>query len=95
MKLKILFAALLIFVGFAGWQIGGKLSTDATGMAIGILLGVMAGIPTALIILANGRAEVHYHHHTSQPKKRKRLDTAPPQLKNWRVVKNDKAELKG
>ena len=29
---------LLAFVGFAGWRIGGHLSSDAMGMAVGMLL---------------------------------------------------------
>lgn len=51
-------AATLIFVGVVGWRIGGQLSSDALGMAVGILFGVMAGIPTALILLASQRREV-------------------------------------
>ena len=27
---------LLVFVGFAGWRIGGHLSSDAMGMAVGM-----------------------------------------------------------
>ena len=50
-----LILALLVFVGVAGWRVGESLSSDATGMAVGILLGVMAGIPTALLVLASGR----------------------------------------
>ena len=45
------------FVGIAGWRIGGELSPDAMGMAIGMLFGVMAGIPTALLVLASERRE--------------------------------------
>jgi hypothetical protein len=46
---------LLIFVGVAGWRIGGSLSPDALSMAVGILFGVLAGIPAALLVLASGR----------------------------------------
>ena len=49
--------ATLLFVGVAGWRIGGQLSADVLGMAIGILFGVMAGIPTALILLASQRRD--------------------------------------
>lgn len=45
----------LIFVGIAGWRIGGALSSDALSMAVGILFGVMAGVPTALLVMASGR----------------------------------------
>ena len=46
-----------VFVGFIGFRIGGELSPDAMGMAIGMLFGVMAGIPTALLVLASERRE--------------------------------------
>lgn len=37
------------------WRLGSRLSADAVGMAIGILLGMLASIPTSLLILANSR----------------------------------------
>jgi hypothetical protein len=48
---------LLVFVATAGWRIGGSLSADALSMAVGVLFGVMAGIPTALLVMASGRRE--------------------------------------
>ena len=47
--------AALIFVGVIAWRIGGMLSSDALGMAVGMVFGVMAGIPAALLVLATGR----------------------------------------
>jgi hypothetical protein len=47
--------ALLVFVGTAGWRIGDTLSADALSMAVGVLFGVMAGVPTALLVMAGGR----------------------------------------
>ena len=56
------------FVGFMGFRIGGELSPDAFGMAVGLLFGVMAGIPTALILLASQRREQpHSDRHERQP----------------------------
>lgn len=46
---------LLIFVGVIGWRVGGSLSSDAVSMAVGVLFGIMAGIPTALLVLASDR----------------------------------------
>ena len=46
---------ILVIVGVATWQIGAKLSADAIGMGVGVLFGVLAGIPTALLLLANQR----------------------------------------
>ena len=47
--------AALIFVGMLTWQIGARLSTDAVGMGVGLVFGVLAGIPTALLVLATDR----------------------------------------
>ncbi len=45
----------LVFVAVAGWRIGDRLSSDALGMAIGVLFGIVAGIPTALLLLASSK----------------------------------------
>ena len=42
-------------VGFLAWFMASRLSSDALGMAVGLLFGVLAGIPTALLVLASGR----------------------------------------
>lgn len=47
--------ALLVFVGTAGWRIGDALSPDALSMAVGVLFGVMAGVPAALLVMAGSR----------------------------------------
>lgn len=52
---RLIIVALLIFVGFAGWQAGGALSSDAMGMAVGIVFGVLASLPAALLILVASR----------------------------------------
>jgi len=46
---------LLIGVGVGAWQIGEKLSSDAVSMAVGVLFGILAGIPTALLVLVGNR----------------------------------------
>lgn len=60
MKLLVGFCS-LIFVGVAGWQLGGRLSSDAIGMALGVLFGIMAGIPAALMVLAARRHDELEH----------------------------------
>ncbi len=52
---RLIIVALLIFVGFAGWQAGSLLSSDAMGMAVGIVFGVLASLPAALLILVASR----------------------------------------
>ena len=54
---KLLILGGLIFVGTAGWSVGRSLSSDALSMAVGILLGVLAGLPTALLVLASRRRD--------------------------------------
>ena len=45
----------LLFVGVAAWRIGERLSADAIGMALGVLFGIVAGLPVALLVLASNR----------------------------------------
>ena len=52
---KIALLLLVAFVAAAGWSIGSQLSSDALGMSVGILLGVLAGLPVALLVIAAGR----------------------------------------
>ncbi|MBV7337086.1 hypothetical protein KFU94_54435 [Chloroflexi bacterium TSY] len=69
----------LIFIGFAGWKIGGQLSSDALGMALGILFGIMAGIPTALMVLAARRKEEEYRPRSNQRHSHQQLPASPYQ----------------
>jgi hypothetical protein len=46
---------LLIFFGLAAWLFATRLSADALGMAVGLVFGVLAGVPTALLVLAANR----------------------------------------
>lgn len=52
---RVLLLVLLIFVGVAGWRAGGAISSDAMGMAVGIVFGVFAGLPVSLLVLAATR----------------------------------------
>lgn len=51
----------LLFALAAGWSIGEKLSADAVGMAVGILFGVMASVPAALLVLVASRGRPSRH----------------------------------
>ena len=46
--------ASIAFVGFLAWHIVGRLSDDAIGMGVGMVFGVLAGIPAALLVFATG-----------------------------------------
>lgn len=45
----------IVLVGVFAFMIGQRLSADAVGMAIGVLFGVFASIPAALLVVASGR----------------------------------------
>lgn len=45
----VVMAAILI------WRVGSRLSPDAVGLATGVVFGVLAGLPTAILILASNR----------------------------------------
>lgn len=46
---------LLAFLGAGVWFIGSRLSSDAIGMALGVMFGVLAALPAALLVLASQR----------------------------------------
>ena len=37
------------------WRITGSISSDALGLAIGVVFGVLAGLPTAVLVLAGNQ----------------------------------------
>lgn len=51
----------LTVVAWLGWQIGGMLSSDSLSMVLGVILGMMAGIPAALIAMSASRTVRHEH----------------------------------
>lgn len=83
--------ALLIFVGTAGWRIGDALSPDALSMAIGVLFGVMAGVPTALLVMAGSRRRssdertTDENARTQQGQMMRLNGQMPGQMNNWQI----------
>jgi hypothetical protein len=72
--------AALIFVGIAAWRIAGQLSADAIGMAVGVLFGVMAGVPMALMVMASGRRRAAEEEESTSRRRQQPQHTAqhPP-----------------
>ena len=68
---------ILVIVGVATWQIGAKLSADAIGMGVGVLFGVMAGIPTALLLLASNRRNAARADYDAPPPPRYQQQQPP------------------
>ncbi|NJN81633.1 MAG: hypothetical protein HC802_04650 [Caldilineaceae bacterium] len=52
---RLIVVVLLVFVAVGAWRIGSRLSADALGMGVGLVFGVLAGVPTALLVMASGR----------------------------------------
>jgi len=53
----------LTAIAVVGWQIGGILSHDALSLMLGVIFGIMAGIPAALVALSSNRTVRHEHVH--------------------------------
>ena len=59
--MKILIGVMFAAVVALGGYMLTRLSSDALGMAVGVVFGVLAGIPSALLVLASQR------HHPRRP----------------------------
>ena len=53
--MKYIGIALVVFVGWGSYHVVNILSPDAVAMAIGVLFGILAGIPTMLLMLVGQR----------------------------------------
>jgi hypothetical protein len=47
--------AAMVGLGLVAWLLASRLSSDALGLAVGVVFGVLSGVPTALLVLAAGR----------------------------------------
>jgi len=52
---RLIVLSLLVFIGVLGWRVGSSLSADSIGIVVGVVFGVLASIPAALLMLAAGR----------------------------------------
>jgi len=80
--MKRLFALLgLVLLGVVGWRVVDSLSADALGMGIGVLFGMVAGIPTAIFVLVADRRRHEGRDERRNPRYDERRDPRmlPPQ----------------
>lgn len=83
--MKAIVTIVAIVFAVVGWNIGGALSADGLGMALGILFGIMAGIPSTLILLESQRRE---HERSQQPRQVSNyytINATPQQIANRRL----------
>ncbi len=52
---RVIVGGLFLLASAAVWRIGGELNSDALAMAVGVVLGVAATIPSTLLALSNER----------------------------------------
>lgn len=57
--------AVIVLLGVLAWQVGAMLSPDAISMALGLIFGVLAGVPAALLVLAAGGRRGHGDDYAS------------------------------
>jgi hypothetical protein len=74
---RLIVLCVVLFVAVMAFRLAERLSPDALGMGLGVLFGVLAGLPTAILVLAaarrredgmeqsrpNGRAPHHLSAH--------------------------------
>jgi hypothetical protein len=75
---QIVLVAAFIFAGVGAWRIADQLSADALGMAVGVLFGVMAGVPMALMVMASGRRRAAEGEEASTRRRQTQPDTMHP-----------------
>jgi hypothetical protein len=56
---RFIMLAILVMLGVFAWRLGESLSSDALGMAVGMVFGILAGIPAALLVLATSSRRRH------------------------------------
>ena len=52
---KVVAICVLMLLGAGAWYIADRLSSDAIGLALGVIFGVLAGLPAALLVMVSSR----------------------------------------
>lgn len=75
----------LCILGATTWRLGTSLSSDALAMAVGVVFGVLAGVPMALLALASQRRQ--------ERRERDDEDDDARQTVNVYITNNDNRQL--
>lgn len=59
---KLLLPAALISISIIGYTVATRLDAGALTMAVGVIFGVLAGVPTSLLMLASNRQSQPIDH---------------------------------
>jgi hypothetical protein len=62
---RIIITLILAIVTAFAWQIGQRISTDAIMLAMGLLFGMMVGIPAMLVSSRNRPTPTNHYHMTT------------------------------
>ena len=65
---RLAMVVLLVILVWMTWRLGTSLSSDALGMAVGVVFGVLAGVPTALLVLASSRRQAQRDDDDDAPR---------------------------
>ena len=79
---KLLGLLALLLLGAGAWFLGNALSSDAIGLALGVIFGTMASLPGALLVLVAARRQQAQHdpYYTPRPAPPPPVHQPPAQL---------------
>lgn len=69
----LVFLTVIWFVSLGAWWLGTQLSSDAIGLALGVIFGILAALPGGLLALTAGRRSA-----PAQPAAQQQWPPAPP-----------------
>lgn len=65
--LQMMLLALLIFLGLLAWSAGSRLSEVALGLCVGLVFGVLSGVPSTVLMMAVQRKHPVRDYATARP----------------------------
>jgi len=87
---------IIIFIAAIGWKVAIAMDANALAMAVGVLLGILAGIPVMLLAMAgrnrhgapyHGDVHNHFYGALPLPPKVAHMEVPVPSLPGYQVLK--------